>query len=79
MQSLSFDSNGGLRMEEAKPYFIGQGTSIVKSFDTLEEMLDFHSKMSDLDRHFCKLYDRNKKQIADGNDIIFDRGWRAWT
>lgn len=38
-----------------KNYFIGQGTHIVAQFATMEEMLDFHSKMSDLDRHFCKV------------------------
>lgn len=61
-----------------KPYFIGQGTGIVQHFDTLEEMLDYHSRMDDLDRHFCKLYDRKNNRIASGNDIIFNRGWRIW-
>jgi hypothetical protein len=61
-----------------KPYFIGQGTGIVKDFDTLEEMLDYHSKMEDLDKHFCKLYDREHNKIADGNDILFNLGWRDW-
>ena len=62
-----------------KDYFIGQGTHIVAQFATMEKMLDFHSKMSDLDRHFCKLYDRKEKKLADGNDIIWGKGWRAWT
>lgn len=61
-----------------KPYFIGQGTGIVKDFDTLEEMLEYHSKMEDLDKHFCKLYDREHNKMADGNDILFNRGWREW-
>jgi hypothetical protein len=37
------------------------------------EMLDFHSKMSCLDRHFCKLYDRKERKLADGNDIIWEK------
>lgn len=61
-----------------KQYFIGQGTGIVKDFDTLEEMLEYHSKMEDLDKHFCKLYDREHNKMADGNDILFNRGWREW-
>ena len=61
-----------------KPYFIGQGTGIVKDFDTLEEMLEYHSKMEDLDKHFCKLYDREHNKMADGNDILFNRGWKEW-
>lgn len=59
-------------------YFIGQGTGIVSKFDTLEEMLEYHKHMPDLDRHFCKLYDCVKHKKADGNDIIFNRGWRDW-
>lgn len=57
-------------------YFIGQGTGIVEKFETMEEMLEYHSKMSDLDRHFCKLYDCVNHQIAEGNDILFGRDWR---
>lgn len=64
-----------------KNYFIGQGTSITAQFDTLEEMLSYHSQMPSLDRHFCKLYDRISRRIADGYDIGWAgcNPWRNWT
>ena len=62
-------------------YFIGQGTHISAQFDTLEEMLSYHAKMPDLDRHFCKLYDRISHRIASGHDIGWPGRdpWRNWT
>ena len=51
-------------------YFIGQGTRIVKVFDTLEEMLEFHRNMDPLDKHFCKLYDGVLHRRAEG--------WNVW-
>ncbi len=64
-------------------YFIGHGTGIIKKFDTLEEMLDFHKNMNSLDRHFCKLYDRVKHRIIDGWEVQLsnysdDSKWRKW-
>ena len=61
-----------------KNYFIGQGTNLVAEFDTLEEMLRYHNLMPCVDKHFCKLYDRINKKIADGNDILFGLGWKNW-
>ncbi len=65
-----------------KPYFIGQGTGIVKEFDTLEEMTTFHMGMDSLNRHFCKLYDGVKHRIADGWEVYKkysdDSKWRKW-
>lgn len=62
-----------------KPYFIAQGTGIIQDFDTLEEMLEYHqNNMDDLDKHFCKLYDSENNRMADGNDILFGKGWRSW-
>ncbi len=54
------------------PYFIGQGTGIVKQFGSLEEMFSFHKNMPALDRHFCKLYDCIRNVLADGWDIQYD-------
>jgi len=51
-------------------YFVGQGTGIVKDFDTLEDMIAFHKTMKPIDRHFCKLYDGVNHRIAEG--------WRVW-
>ena len=69
---------GGINMN----YFIGQGTSVTKEFETLNEMFEFHKKMSDEDRHFCKLYDKEKHRIADGWNIQYnytdETKWRAW-
>lgn len=53
-----------------KNYFIGQGTSVIKEFDTLAEMLKYHKTMQPLDRHFCRLYDREKHRTCEG--------WQAW-
>lgn len=65
------------------PYFIGEGTGIVKEFNTLEEMLEFHSTMNSLDRHFCKLYDCINHRLADGWEVWHhpddESVWRAWT
>ncbi len=51
-------------------YFIGQGTGIVKEFNTLEEMFAFHKTMNSLDRHFCRLYDCVLHRTIEG--------WRIW-
>ena len=64
-------------------YFIGQGTSTLKSFDTLEEMFDFHKTLPSIDRHFCKLYDRVKHRLVEGWAIRSDYSdtnpsWRKW-
>ena len=63
-------------------YFISHGTSTIKEFNTLDEMLDFHKTMEMPAKHFCKLYDRVKKRIADGWDIQYDYSdkskWRKW-
>ncbi len=66
-----------------KKYFIGQGTGIVKEFNTLEEMFDFHKTMNSLDRHFCKLYDGVKHRLIDGweawhSNYSDDSKWRKW-
>ena len=57
-------------------------TSVVKEFETLNEMFEFHKGMSNEDRHFCKLYDKEKHRIADGWNIQYDytdeTKWRAW-
>ena len=60
-----------------KKYFIGSGTRTVAQFDTLQEMLAFHSKMEPLARHFCKLYDTANRKLADGCDIL-SSGSSAW-
>lgn len=67
-----------------KDYFIGQGTLISAQFDTLEEMLAYHAAMPDLDRHFCKLYDRHARKFAPGWAVTwswYDKSdpWRDWT
>lgn len=64
-----------------KNYFIGQGTGTVAEFDTLEEMLNYHSNMNCLDRHFCKLYDYVKLQLIDGSQVGYpgwENKWRKW-
>lgn len=70
-------------MRNSKPYFIGQGTGTLKEFDTLKEMFDFHKMLDCLDRHFCKLYDRNKGRLIEGWAIWKDYSdenpdWRKW-
>jgi len=47
-------------------YFISQGTGFVKSFDTFEEMIEFHKNMNDEDRHFCRLNDCIKHRSVPG-------------
>lgn len=65
-----------------KPYHIGQGTGTVAYFDTFEEMCDFHSKMDSLNRHFCRLYDRNKHLTAEGWNVLWkyndESRWTKW-
>ena len=62
-----------------KDYFIGQGTGIIAEFDTLDEMLEYHSKMPPLDRHFCKLYDRTRMRLTDGYSVMSGNPiWREW-
>lgn len=65
------------------PFFIGQGTGIVKEFESKEAMLEFHSSMNIIDRHFCKLYDTISHRLADGWAIMHSSddksAWRAWT
>ncbi len=67
---------------EPKPYFIGQGTRVVKSFDTLEEMFAYHKTMDDENRHFCKLYDSKSNRVVDGWNIQYDYSddtkWEKW-
>ena len=53
-------------------YFIGQGTSIVAEFSSLEKMFDFHRKMPSIDRHFCRLYDTKKGIQTEGWRIQYD-------
>ncbi len=64
-------------------YFIGQGTGIIKEFNTREEMFAFHKTMDALDRHFCKLYDSVTHRIIDGWELWHsnysdDNKWRKW-
>jgi len=60
-------------------YFIGQGTTIVESFETLEGMVQFYANMAPLDRHFCKLYDCVNHRICNGCDVTKDNIlWRGW-
>ena len=47
-------------------YYIGQGTSIVKEFETFEEMIEFHKNMNSMDRHFSRLYDCIKRRSVPG-------------
>ncbi len=61
-----------------KNYFIGQGTGIVATFDTKEEMLAFHKAMPAIDRHFCKLYDTKNKKMADGWAIQYGDRPECW-
>ena len=65
-----------------KQYFIGQGTGVIKEFETLEEMIIFHKGMDSLNRHFCKLYDRQHKRYADGWKVQYDysnkENWNEW-
>lgn len=68
--------------DRVSPYFIGQGTGIVKKFDTFADMCDYHRAMPALDRHFCKLYDHPQKRLAEGW-AVFDnyenpKVWRKW-
>lgn len=65
-----------------KKYFIGQGTSIIKEFNTKNEMIEFHKNMDQESRHFCKLYDREEEKITDGwriyNNYNKKEVWREW-
>lgn len=64
-------------------YFIGQGTGIIKEFDTLDEMFNFHKNMETIDRHFCKLYDSVNHRLIDGWELWHsgysdNSKWRKW-
>ncbi len=66
-----------------KDYFIGQGTGIVKEFNSLDEMSRFHEAMEPKDRHFCKLYDHKAMRYAPGwrvyGNYSDDSRWSRWS
>lgn len=62
---------------------IGQGTATRATMDTFAEVDEYIATQSDLDRHFCKIYDREKSQLCDGFDYVASRygrriEWRPW-
>ena len=64
------------------PYFIAEGTIVLKFFSSLREMIEFHKKMPAMERHFSKLYDRPGKRYAWGCLVQWDYddpdNWYEW-
>ena len=64
-------------------FWIGHGTSIYATLDTIEEVDKYLAAQSDLDRHFCKIYDHEKHQLTDGFSYAYKKygrpvEWRPW-
>ena len=81
--AYSYTERTGFRLRQKcrSPEYNSQGYT---QFDTLEEMLAYHAAMPDLDRHFCKLYDRHAHKFAPGWAVTwswYDKSdpWRDWT
>ena len=66
-----------------KNYLIGQGTACIARFTTLSEMFKFYKKMNIMNRHFCRLYDRENMRTVEGWQILHSESidelpWEAW-
>lgn len=54
------------KFDFSQRFMIGSGTATRATLDTIEDVDEYLAAQSDLDRHFCKIYDREKHQYTDG-------------
>ena len=64
-------------------FMIGSGTATRATMDTFADIDEYLATQSDLDSHFCKIYDSEKMQYCDGFDYTAKRygreiEWRPW-
>lgn len=78
MTSIDRDIKDTGNLDFSKRYWVGHGTTIYYTFDTAEELNEWHDRQDTKGRYFCRLYDTVKHISVLGSAYMFFNDSKRW-